>query len=181
MLTGVRSAVVAALISVGILTAVTCHAEGETWRAAVEAFLKDPALPPFTVSKYTQPTGLPTGWSGEVASVSLQGGGYVVIDKPGEHVRGYQAPEPQFPVPSQEISAKEAETVAREFLQRHLPEVIAPGAEVVVTVDPEMTLLGARVLRFQPVQDKVNLPSRAEAECVCSTPGWSAIAASTSR
>jgi len=162
MLTGVRSAVVAALISVGILTAVTCHAEGETWRAAVEAFLKDPALPPFTVSKYTQPTGLPTGWSGEVASVSLQGGGYVVIDKPGEHVRGYQAPEPQFPVPSQEISAREAEAVAREFLQRHLPEVIAPGADVVVTVDPEITPLGARLLRFQRVQDKVNLPSRAE-------------------
>lgn len=181
MLTGVRSAVVAALISVGILTAVTCHAEGETWRAAVEAFLKDPAMPPEAVLGSGGPMGPIAGWPRTVVALSLKTQGDVKVDQADNRVVAYQAPEPQFPVPSQEISAKEAETVAREFLQRHLPEVIAPGAEVVVTVDPEMTLLGARVLRFQPVQDKVNLPSRAEAECVCSTPGWSAIAASTSR
>ncbi|MCE5216021.1 hypothetical protein LLH03_03215 [bacterium] len=121
MLTGVRSAVVAALISVGTLTVVTCQADGETWRTTVEAFLKDTALPSFTVSKYTQPSGPPTGWSGEVASVSLQGGGYVVTDKPGEHVMGYQAPEPQFPVPPQEISALQAEIVRNGWRGRYTP------------------------------------------------------------
>jgi len=88
--------------------------------------------------------------------------GYAVIDEAAQQVVGLVGPVPVPPVPMDEMSPDEAEAIARQFAQRHLPELFADGGEVAVSVAEGITPLGARMVRLQRTVAGVEVPTVAD-------------------
>jgi len=124
------------------------------FRPQVEQFLADEGLPQFELegSMRTQEA---QNWPDEgvvQAKVGQEGRRrehYVVLDEARGAVVGFIAAEPAPPVPMDEMPADETVEVAKQFAQRHLPELFADGGDVAVTVEDEISPRGGRMVMVQ--------------------------------
>ncbi len=137
------------------------------FRSQVEEFLADEALPQFELegSMRTQDA---QDWPDEgvvrakVGQEERRREHYVILDEASGAVVGFIAAEPTPPVPMDEMPAEEAVGIAKQFAQRHLPELFADGGEVAVTVEDEISPRGGRVVHLQRTVQGVQVPTLAD-------------------
>jgi hypothetical protein len=136
--------------------------------ATAKAFLADPALPGVVFPGTGNSAQPPREWQGQKEVVCLPLGpgdlpraGYVVTDAAGERLLDFMAPWPQPPVGASEVTRDQAEKTAREFAQRHLPELGAAGGEVQATLADDISPYGAYLCTLQRIVQGVRVPTRA--------------------
>ncbi|MFO7948590.1 MAG: hypothetical protein R6V19_17445 [Armatimonadota bacterium] len=87
-----------------------------------------------------------------------------ILDEQTGAVRGFIAGEPNGPVPMDVMPEDDAVAIAKQFAQRHLPELFADGGEVDVTVGDEISSRGGREVHLQRTVKGVQVPTVGDLE-----------------
>jgi len=163
----VRSAAVAVAVVVCV-GALSAEVDFEPYREAMAALLADEATPEITLPAKLGPQGLPSdpAWPDlEGFALSPQNraiAGWGVVDPKASTLVGFTLTVPDSPIPSDTLSPEDAIPIAEGFCRRHFPELSAEGGEVAVTVEDEISPIGARIVRLQRTVKGVNVPTLAE-------------------
>jgi len=158
---------VAAILLVTTLTATAFALEEAQSRPQVEEFLADEALPQFELEGAMR-TQDAQNWPDEgvvrtkVGQEGRRREHYVILDEASGAVVGFIGAEPSPPVPMDEMPADEAVEVAKQFAQRHLPELFADGGEVAVTIEDEISPRGGRMVHLERTVQGVQVPTIAD-------------------
>jgi len=143
-----RSIVSHTVVLLVVVFSSACAQDLDAYRPQIDALLADGAVAAIELGgrwRSVEPTEQQP-WPDDGAMYLLIGAradarnGYAVIDEAAQQVVGLVCPVPVPPVPMDVMPLEQAEQVARQFAERHLPELFADGGEVVVTVAEAITL-----------------------------------------